>query len=116
MAIPEKAGELGHKLVANMAQITEARIAQAGLQNARFNLQFLDRGKSLKALRGQLSEKGDHAVVIGAGPSLHRRAVADTLKRERYAGTLIATDSAMSYCLRNGLVPDLVLTLDSHAK
>ncbi len=112
----EGPGELGQKLVANMPALTQARIGELGYQNALRNQPLLGRGKSLRALRGQFSDKGDHCIVVGAGPSLHRRRVAERLRELRYQGTLIATESAMSYCLRNQLIPDLVVSLDPHAK
>src|SRR5688572_14328193 len=108
-------GRLGREFVARMGQITLDRIGRDGVENARRNLQFLDRGESLRALRGAPIGEGDHALVLGAGPSLHRRPVADEIKKRGYSGALIVTDSCMSYCLRNGIVPDLVVTLDPHA-
>ena len=53
------------------------------------------------------------AIVISAGPSLYRQNI---LKRlwGRFAGTIIATDGAYIQCLRNGVIPDYVVTLDPH--
>lgn len=109
-------GDLGRELVANMEWITLDRIGGHGLDNAKRNVQFRDRGKSLKALAGETIGEGDHAIVLGAGPSLHRFPIAEEIKAASYRGAIVVTDSCMSYCLRNGIVPDLVVTLDPHAK
>lgn len=108
-------GELGRQLVANMDWITLERIGGEGLENARRNLRYLERGRSLRELREVEIGAGDHAIVLGAGPSLHRFPVAKELKDANYRGCVVVTDSCMSYCLRNGVVPDLVVTLDPHA-
>jgi hypothetical protein len=113
---PTASGELGRELVANMERLTLARIGDAGLENARLNLAHRDKGRSLRELREAAVGKGDRAVIIAAGPSLHRRNVAAQLLEHRFDGAVIATDSAMRYCLRAGIVPDLIVTLDPHAK
>lgn len=113
---PAEGGALGLKLVADMTRITMDRIGDAGMENARRNLEFLGSGKSLKALRESVVGRGDRAVIVAAGPSLHRTSVADLLKSFQFEGAVIVTDSAMRYCLRHGIVPDLVVTLDPHAK
>jgi hypothetical protein len=109
-------GELGRELVANMVELTLARIGDEGLQNARRNLAHRDKGRSLRELRGAVIGKGDRALVVAAGPSIHRRNAAAQILEHCFDGAIIATDSAMRYCLRAGIVPDLVLTLDPHAK
>jgi hypothetical protein len=116
VSVTEQNGELGRKLLGNMERMTLDRIGTEGLDNAKRNLAHLSRGQTLRELRVETREKGDVALVIGAGPSLHRRPVAETIKRAEFRGTIIVTDSCMSYCLRNGIVPDLVVTLDPHAK
>jgi hypothetical protein len=109
-------GALGRELVANMPQLTWNRIGQQVLHNVEANAPFLIHGQSLAALRGVSIGQGDSAVVIGAGPSIRRREPAKVVKKFGYEGAVIATDSAMLYLLRNGIVPDLVVTADPHAK
>lgn len=109
-------GELGLRLVNDMQRITLDRIGKQGIENARRNLQYLDRGESLKALRGVSIGSSQQAVVIAAGPSQHRHGVGEQLRAADFRGAVVATDSAMRYCLRFGVVPDLVVTLDPHAK
>jgi hypothetical protein len=109
-------GRLALELAKNMASITLDRIGKDGISNAHQNLPLLKRGKSLRELRDIKIGKGDRAVIIAAGPSLHRANVAQQLLSHRFDGAIIATDSAMRYCLRQGIVPDLVVTLDPHSK
>jgi hypothetical protein len=113
--IPEKNGELAWKLLGHMEKMTQDRFGALWLENAERNLAFRDKGRSLAELRDARLKPGEHAVVIAAGPSLKRRNPATALLNAGYGGTVIASESAMSYCLRNGLVPDLVVTLDPHA-
>ena len=109
-------GKLGLQFVAVMGRITMDRISDIGMTNAHDNLQYLNRGKSLRALREETIGKGDSVLVIAAGPSLKRRDVARKLKKSGYDGAIIATDSALRYCLHHEIVPDLIVTLDPHAK
>lgn len=109
-------GKLGMRLVGDMERITLDRIGKTGLENAKRNLRHIDQGKSLKSLRDIHPGQGDKAIVIAAGPSLHRTDVAAKLMKYRFKGAVITTDSAMRYCLRHGIIPDLVVTLDPHPK
>jgi len=97
-----------------MADLTDRRHAPAAIENAGRNLRWLDRGQSLAALRGADFGKTDRAVVIAAGPSMHRVSPFPALAAARYDGAVIATDSAILRCLRHGVVPDLIVTLDPH--
>ena len=110
----EQRGALGMQLVANMERITHDRIGDMGLNNARANAQHLARGQSLAALRKEEVGRGEAAIIIAAGPSIKHRNPAVRIKDSGFQGAIIASDSALYYCLRNGIVPDLVLTLDPH--
>src|SRR3990167_8380213 len=50
-------------------------------------------------------------LVISAGPSLYKQNI---LKRihGKFNGTIVATDGAYIQCLRAGIAPEYVLTLD----
>lgn len=111
----EQSGELGQQLVGQMSEITNARITEQGLANAELNKPFIAEGQSIKALRDQVLGEGDSAIVIAAGPSVKRQNGAPLIKQSGYSGAIIATESAMLYCLRNGIVPDLVVTIDPHS-
>lgn len=107
-------GELGLQLVEHMEQITWDRYGQLAVDNARRNMQYHDAGKSLAALVDQPLGEGDSAIVIAAGPSIRRHDPVKWIKETGYKGTVIATDSAISYCLRSGVVPHVAVTLDPH--
>lgn len=92
-----------------------SRHGDLALQNASRNHDFLDRGQSLSALRKMQIGHGDCAIVIAAGPSIKRQNPIDIIKDHQYKGCIIATESALLYCLRNAVVPDLTITLDPHA-
>jgi hypothetical protein len=107
-------GSLGRELVSNMERMTMDRIGATGIENARYNRQFLDCGQSLKELRDENWGDGDHAVVLVSGPSIARRNVASRLKAANYNGPIITSESGVWYCLRHGIRPDLIVTLDPH--
>ncbi len=111
----EQGGALGRQLVARMGELTAQRHGALALENAARNQDFLDRGRSLAALRETPLGNGDSAVVIAAGPSLKRRDPIKAIRERNYRGCIITTESALPYCLRNGVVPDLTITLDPHA-
>jgi hypothetical protein len=113
--VPEGPGELAHKLVAEMEAITFDSIGHLGIANAKRNQSLLTRGQSLAALREEKIGEGDSCIVIAAGPSLARQEPIKAIKASGYRGTIIATESALSVCLRNGVVPHLTVTLDPHA-
>lgn len=107
---------LGMQLVAQMVEITRDRIQDLALDNARKNIELIRKGKSIKALQDEIVGSGDKAIVIAAGPSLKRKNVAEQIIATDYQGAIIATESSMLYCLRKGIVPDLVVTVDPHSK
>lgn len=108
-------GSIGLQLVQKMEELTWDRHGPMGVENARRNLSVKDRGASLAALRREQIGEGDSAVVIAAGPSMKLNDPAKLLLERDYKGAVITTESALLYCLRQGLVPDLTVTLDPHA-
>jgi hypothetical protein len=112
----DTSGDIGRRLVAQMDEMTWDRIGEMALKNAADNLPRVARGKSIAALRGVNLGDDDSAVIIAAGPSIARRDPIKQLKAAGYKGAIIATESAIYYCLRNGVVPDLVVTVDPHGE
>jgi hypothetical protein len=110
--VPEGPGELGLKFAAQMDRLTWEKVGPMGLDNAARNLALLDQGGSIAELRNAPIGSGDSAIIIAAGPSIARQNPIKAIKEAGYQGAVIATDSAMYYCLRNGVVPDLVVTVD----
>lgn len=77
------------------------------LENSKRNAPFVE--KTIRELKG----KGKHsALVISAGPSLYRNKTLERLKG--FKGTTIAIDGSYIQCLKAGIVPDYVVTLDPH--
>jgi hypothetical protein len=109
-------GEIGLEIVDNMSTLTGYRINEQGLKNAELNLKYLPDGSSLKELRDAPPGRTDSALVVSAGPSLRLQDPARLINQSSYDGTIICTDSSMLYCLRNNIIPDLVVTLDPHSK
>ena len=58
--------------------------------------------------------KTKSVVIISAGPSLHYSDTLKTLANSNYKGTVVAIDGSYVKCLKAGIVPDYVLTLDPH--
>ncbi|MBL8013708.1 MAG: motility associated factor glycosyltransferase family protein, partial [Candidatus Omnitrophica bacterium] len=82
------------------------------VNHAKLNLP--DVRTSIKHLDPLKGKKSESAIVISAGPSVHRRQSLKRILDAKYQGSLIAVDGAYIACLKIGLVPDYVLTLDPH--
>ena len=105
---------LASELVARMPQLTALVSSEIALKNTRLNLEYM--GRTISDLVNQDGTGGSgSAVVIGAGPSLHRQDSVGQLLRSGYHGQIICTDGALPTCLRAGLVPQYVMTLDPHS-
>lgn len=109
-------GALGRAIASNLEEVTLHKVREAGFRNAALNRERILAGQSVLALRDTPLMAGDSAIVLAAGPSLHRQDVASQLKMSGFTGPIIATESGMAYCFRNGIVPDLIVTLDPHAE
>ena len=70
--------------------------------------------RTLRDLPPPSPQKAKSAIVISAGPSLSRRNSIQRIRDSGYTGVVIAVDASLAACLRNGLIPDYVLTLDPH--
>jgi hypothetical protein len=111
-----KAGDdhLGAKLAAQMGEFTMDRIGAMSLENAEHNMPRIMEDESILALQSTPLAKGDSAIIIAAGPSIHRFDTARMIKESGFDGIIITTESAMAWCLRNDIAPDLVVTVDPH--
>jgi hypothetical protein len=94
------------------------RISQIGLdfhidhilEHARLNSKEADR--SIKKLPEFKGEKARSGIIISAGPSIHKRNSIQRIKESGYHGTIIAIDASYIACLKAGLIPDYVVTMD----
>lgn len=82
------------------------------LEHARLNLPDLI--KTIKDLPAIHPVKARSAIIISAGPSTNRRKSIRRMKEAKYEGTVIVTDGSYVACLKAGLIPDFMLTLDPH--
>lgn len=80
------------------------------LNNVRSNLPFIQ--KSLKALAPQTCIKSNSAIIVSAGPSVFRKQSIQKILNANYQGTLICVDGSYIACLKAGIIPDFVVTLD----
>ncbi len=105
---------LGERLAEKLGEATFRKTADLGLENARRNLPRLGRTiADLKQDPPALADP-DSAIVVCAGPSLHHRRSIDRIRDSGFGGAIVAVDGSLGHCLRAGLVPHYVLTLDPH--
>jgi hypothetical protein len=84
------------------------------IENVTVNKAEIEKAKSLKELQALEGAKAESAIVISAGPSLHKFDVLKKINESNYAGTLICVDGSDIKCLKAGLLPDFMVTLDPH--
>ena len=104
--------ELGRRIAEALESATFERVAAVGLANAERNRPRITR--SILELAETPLGAGDDAIVVGAGPSLARRRSLERLLAAGYAGTIIAADGALGACLRAGVIPHVVVSVDPH--
>lgn len=107
-------GDLARALLPDMERITWDRHGEMAMANIWRNAGLKAAGDSLATLRDAAVGEGDSAVVIAAGPSLRRFDPIKAIKERGYKGALIVTESAVAYCLKAGVVPHLVVSVDPH--
>lgn len=112
--VQNEAGRLGRRIASGLGEVTLHKVREAGFRNAEANAARIAAGESILKLRETPLAKGTTALVMAAGPSLHKQNVGERLRAANFQGTLITTESAMAYCFRYGLVPDLIVTVDPH--
>jgi hypothetical protein len=107
MAISKKLQEI----IDNMSEATFTRFDDLWWDNTVGNVPYATRN----ILESQLKREDvdfSSALVIANGPSFSRRQSLETLKKSDYKGLVIAVDSVLGTCLRNGVVPDCVVCVD----
>ena len=105
--------KLANELVQNMQNLTAIKSIDIAIKNTKNNLEFP--GQSILDLPKIIpNEKLHSAIVVGAGPSLHINNSIKKIIKSNYTGLIICSDGAFPHCLRNGLIPDIVVTLAPH--
>lgn len=82
------------------------------LENSISNKKFIT--KTIRDIPVSKGKKAQSAIVISAGPSLHRNNMLQRIKDSDFEGTIIAVDGSYARCIKAGIIPDYVLTLDPH--
>lgn len=81
------------------------------------NMWCLFKGSSVNALKAYFEEhkmplEDIPAIIVSAGPSLDKNV--ETLKKAKGKAMVIAVDSAIRKLLQHDIIPDLIVTVDSH--
>lgn len=99
-------------LVAAVASTARGALAPKLIGNAERNAPRTR--KSINDIQQPTGRKRERVIVVSAGPSLARRQSIRRIRDAKFDGTVVAIDASYSACLREGLIPDYVLTMDSH--
>lgn len=99
-------------VVNSICDIGKALHREKVLSHARANAPYIR--KSLRDLPAPSGPKSKSAMIVCAGPSLHRKQSLARIKQSQFDGTVIAVDGAYLSCVRAGIFPDFVITLDPH--
>jgi len=100
------------EIVEQVAGVGYQRHADTLVKHAGLNLP--DAKRTIKQLPPLVGEKARSAIVISAGPSVYKRNSIKRIAAQGFRGSVIAVDGAYIACLKAGLIPDFVLTLDPH--
>lgn len=98
------------ELLEKIGEATFRKTAAISLQHAELNSKL--GGKTIADLAAD--DDFPAAVVVSGGPSIHRRKPLDLMKRLGFKGPVVACDGALGNCLRNGITPRYVVSVDPH--
>lgn len=99
-------------LVKDIGAISRKKHETGILGNSEKNLHKIK--KSIKDLPKAIGQKAMASMEISGGPSVLRRRSIEKLKELEFQGSIISADASYIGCLRRGLIPDYVVTLDPH--
>lgn len=94
------------ELQSRIASIGFEHHAETILRNSRRNAPHIE--KTLRDVPQDLRP----CIVVSAGPSLYRCRILERMAG--FGGTVVATDGAYIQCLKAGIKPDWVVTIDPH--
>lgn len=100
------------EIVGQLGEVNYRKYEEKLLINAKNNLPY--QRQSLKKISPLSNLKKKSAIIISGGPSLHRKQSIKQILESNYEGCIIAVDASYAACLREGLIPDFVLSLDPH--
>lgn len=97
----------------NSSQSVIGRYGKDYYENTFANFHFFLEGRSLKSLNERIP-KDIPAIIVAAGPSLDRNLL--KLKAAKGKAFMIAVDSALRPLVRNGIIPDICISIDGKKK
>lgn len=97
------------KELESISRATLSKTGEIGLKHAKLNSAYIKR--TIEDI-GPVTRKP--ALVISAGPSLHSRRSLHQIKESKFKGHIVAVDGTLGHCLRNGIIPEYVITVDPH--
>lgn len=97
-------------------QTTKDSLLQTWMQNFAENLPHILKGKTIA---DEVPPNPDDvpkgvAIVVGAGPSVWKHKHLDLLAESDFKGVVVATDRMLIPCLKAGVVPNYVLSVDGN--
>ncbi len=105
--------KLNEQQIQLISDVTLKKTAEIGMDHARKNTPYIR--NTIKDLKEQLVENEQKSsIIISAGPSLHRNESIELIKNSDFKGYIVAVDGSLGQCLRNGLIPDFLVTVDPH--
>lgn len=99
-------------VVADITDIGRRHHEAALTLNAERNAPLAE--KTLADIPRPRGAKARRAVVVSAGPSLHRFDVLRRIRESGFDGSIVCIDGSLVKCLKNGVQPDYMVTLDPH--
>jgi hypothetical protein len=101
-----------NNLIQEISNIGKDWHEQTIVKNSEANKNYFN--KTIKDLLRSDNGKKNTAIVVNAGPSLHYNNSLETIATSDFDGNIIAIDGSYVKCLKAGVIPDYVLTLDPH--
>ena len=103
------------KIQNNLPKLTFQSVHKIALFNAKKNLKYLNKGKSIIKIKNySFKKKTNNALIVSGGPSLRIINHIKQIKRFEKKLIIICTDGSLFYLLENNIIPDLLVCLDPH--
>lgn len=103
--------EINQSMIIDVQTVTQK--IPLWMSNVRENFAAIKGGKDIKDIS---VVENTPALIIGAGPSLHKNKHLELLAETGFKGNIFATDAILKDCLEYGIVPDYVLFVDASDK
>ena len=102
--------DLSPRQLQDIAEATFRKTSGISLEHARKNQRFVK--KTIRDIPADSDFPG--ALIVSGGPSMKLRDPLSTLQRVGFGGPIVACDGALGHCLRKGIVPNYVVSVDPH--